>query len=453
MDNIDEVIDLKPPTDAAFNNKSISLESVKPEINISEEYINGSSDNKFEFSKEAGKKVCQCTICGFQTLYKSNLHQHKKTHLAREERQLLPCGHCGKKYARKQTLEHHLEENHTDSRAKELIKSQKKVYRCSSCSYQTQNTSGLSHHKKVHLPPEERQLFACAHCEKKYTLKTNLRRHFQDTHTDSRTKKVKKPPKKVYKCTICDYQTPYSSTIRRHKNVHLVEEERQMFDYAQCDTKYRPKNGLQYSRMKELEESQKKVYRCTICNYQTLHRPNLYKHKKVHLALEERQIFACAQCDKKYMSNRRLQDHIKRNHIDSRNPDISAEVILDSLKMEIDDHALLLDEFTNDECPAVTNEVKSEGFIKTEPDYIALSLNKDMHDDFKNSECLSETYEVKSDFIKMELVDVAPFLNKHIYDSFKNTENLSVTKKVKLENFIKMESDNDVPLDEENIIL
>ncbi|XP_030747631.1 zinc finger protein 808-like isoform X3 [Sitophilus oryzae] len=360
--------------------------------------------------KESQKEVYRCSTCSFQTPYKCSLYNHKKVHL-------FACAHCGNNCRSSASLEVHLAINHIDSRANELKETQNEVYRCATCSYQTPYKCGLNTHKKVHLASEERQLFACLHCDNKYRTKQSLEYHFEFNHTDSRVKK--------------------------------------------------------------LTVSQDKVYRCSKCSFRTAYKASLNKHKKIHLAPEKRKLFACAHCDKKYKSRQGLNDHLGYNHISSRNADcISAtdQVILDSLKIEIDDHApLLAVSFKNAECLSGTNEVKSEGILKTEPDDVALILSKEMHndfkgadcipltpqmeldsskieivdhilllDDFKNAQCLSGTSEVKSEeFIKIELDDVASTMNKDMHNDFKNAEYLFGTKEVKSEDFLKIESDDE----------
>ncbi|XP_030754112.1 zinc finger protein 718-like isoform X7 [Sitophilus oryzae] len=373
------------PTDTAFNNESISVEHVKQE-NISEENINGSSDNKIELSQKAEKKVWRCDMCGYQSLKRSNLYQHKKIHLAPEKRKIFACIDCDKKYTTKQMLQCHLEDYHTDPRSKD---GRKNIHKCSICGYQTRNISYFKTHKQIHLAPEERTLFACIHCDKKYKTKPALKLHITANHIDSRSK-----------------------------------------------------------------DGQKNIHKCSICGYQTQNISYFNQHKKVHLAREERQWFPCAQCHKKYTSNQSLQDHIEGSHIDSRNADCISptdEVMLDSIKIEIDDDALPMDDLKNAECLSATSEIKSEHFFKIDPDDVAPVLNNDMHVDL-NAECLSATNEVKSEhFFKTEPDDVTPFLNNDMHDDFKNTEYLCVNKEMKLDDFIKMEPDDDVAfLDEES---
>ncbi|XP_030752995.1 oocyte zinc finger protein XlCOF6-like [Sitophilus oryzae] len=406
-------------------------------------------DNKHsEFrTHEPQKKVYRCSTCSYNTTRKPVLENHKISHLTREERQMFACAHCDNEYRSKISLRYHLQKNHIDSRVKrrrvrtgELNESQKEVYICTICGYKTRYRINLRHHKKTHLAPEQRQLFSCAQCDNTYRTKTGLKYHVTNTHIDSRMQK------NVYRCSTCSFQTQEKSRLRQHEEVHLAPEERQLFGCAHCDKKYKIKRSLKDhlrdnhidARAKELRESQKQVHKCAICGFQTRHRSNLWKHKKIHLAPEERYIFACAQCDRKYKLKRSLQNHIKFHHIDSRNAETQTdELILDSLKMEIDDYTPHLDDFKNAERVAVTNKVKSEDFLKIEiDDNDTPILNKEIHHDLRNAE--SQTNEVILDSLKMEIDDYTPLL-----DDFKNAEHIAVTNKVKSDDFLKIEIDDD----------
>ncbi|XP_030760255.1 gastrula zinc finger protein XlCGF8.2DB-like [Sitophilus oryzae] len=373
MDNIDEVIELKP-------------------------------------SKAARKGIYKCSICGYQTPKIAHFQRHQNIHLAPEERQMFACAHCDKKYTEKYKLKFHLDANHIDSRSKEA---EKKVYKCAICGYQTIEKSNFYRHENIHLAPEERQMFACAHCDKKYTEKRRLKFHLDANHINSRSKEAEI---KVYKCAICGYQTLDKPHFYRHGKIHMAPKDRQLFACAHCDKKYRTQQGLQYhlekkhidARSKEAEEE---VFHCTTCDIHTPNKSYFCSHKKIHLPLRDRQLFACTHCHKKYTTKYFLRRHLQHNHIDSGNADCTFstdEVILDALKIEIDDLASPLDDSKNSECLSVTNEIKSEDFIKTEPE------------------------------------DVAPIMKTEVHDDFKNSENESATRNVKLEDFIKMEPDDDV---------
>ncbi|XP_030760244.1 PR domain zinc finger protein 5-like isoform X3 [Sitophilus oryzae] len=365
---------------------------------------NNHTDSRSQAAKEI---VFKCAICDFQTIRELNLHNHKKIHLSREERQLFPCTLCEKKYSTKGYLQSHFINKHSDSRPKEA---EQMVFRCAICGFRTLRSTSLRSHKKIHMAPEERQLFACTHCDKTYKSGHFLRRHFEENHVDGRSKAARK---NIHKCSTCGYQTPYSTHLQRHQKIHLAPDERQLFACAHCDKKYTEKQRLKVhfdvdhmgSRSEEAEE---KVFHCTTCGFQTQYKSNFLSHKKIHLPLKDRQLFACTHCNKRYTTKRGLQRHLEDNHthIDSRNADCTSstdEVILDALKIEIDDIALPLDDSKNSECLAVTNDIKSEDFIKTEPEDVAPIMKTDVHDDFKSSENESATRNVKlEDFIKME---------------------------------------------------
>ncbi|XP_030755549.1 zinc finger protein 197-like isoform X3 [Sitophilus oryzae] len=383
--------------------------------------------------KESQKMVYRCSACSYQTTDSSNFNKHKIIHLTLEERRWFLCTPCGKKYLTKKSLRDHIYNDHTDSRTKEILKeSQRKVYRCSTCSYQTLYKSYLNTHKKIHLALEKRRLFVCAHCNKKYMSKRTLRRHLHNNHTDSRhcsirAKGLKESQKKVYRCSTCSYQTPYKSHLNAHNNIHLPPEKQKLKKSHRCSTcSYQTPYKSHLNRHnnihlpleeRQLKELQKQVYTCSICSYQTPCKSHFNTHKNTHLPPEERQLFAGAHCEKTYMSKIPLRDHLHNDHTYSRNAD---EVILDSLKIEIDDHTPIKDEFKYAE--SATSEEKFECFLKIELDDVTPILNNDIHDDFKNAENLSVAEKVKlTDFIKMEPDDNSLFLDE---DAFFKQENI-----------------------------
>ncbi|XP_030753002.1 PR domain zinc finger protein 5-like isoform X2 [Sitophilus oryzae] len=479
LNGVSSDIKLEPPTDTAFNNESFSVEHVKQENDVLEENLNGiSSDIKlepdiqtFEFinyednkhekhiqamvasednlemakaSNESQKKVYRCSTCNYKTARKFCLTNHKKSHLALEERQMFACAHCDSKYKTRGGLQYHLDNNHIDPRTKELKKPPEKTYRCAVCHYRTEHKSCLWQHEKIHLAPGERESFVCVLCDKKYLTKGGLKDHLKYYHIDSKTKELNKSKKKVYGCPTCSHQAGDMSALRRHQAVHLTPEERQMYGCAHCDKKYMSKSDLRrhfeakHTRSKEVQE---KVYKCGKCHYETLRRSYFTKHEQVHLAPEERQMFACEQCDKKYMSNCRLQDHVKRNHTESRLKESQKKFRCSICSHKSRDMAnirrhevihLTLEERQMFGCAHCGRKYRSKKGLQDHlkrahidsgnADCISPADEKFVIDeytphldDFRNVDCASPTDEVIIDSLKIEMDELTSLLNDTKY--------------------------------------
>ncbi|XP_030755545.1 zinc finger protein 600-like isoform X2 [Sitophilus oryzae] len=369
------------------------------------------TDSRAKGLKESQKKVYRCSTCSYQTPYRFYLNTHNNIHLPPEERQLKElqkkvyrCSTCSYQTRYKSSLNTH-NNIHLPPEERQLKELQKKVYSCSICSYQTPSKFRFNTHNDIHLPREERQLFLCAHCDKKYMSKKALHDHLHNDH--SRAKGLKESQKKVYRCSTCSFQTPYKSHLKAHNNIHLPPEEQKLKKSHRCSTcSYQTPYKSHLNRHNNIhlppeQQKLKKSHRCSLCSYRTPYKYHLKKHKNIHLPPEERQLFAGAHCEKTYMSKIPLRDDLHNDHTCSRNAgctSVTDEVIIDSLKIEIDDHTPLKDEFKHAE--SATNEEKSECFLKIEPDDVTPILNNDMLDVFKNGENLSVRVKVKlEDFL------------------------------------------------------
>ncbi|XP_030752687.1 PR domain zinc finger protein 5-like [Sitophilus oryzae] len=136
----------------------------------------------------------------------SVLRRHKAVHLAPEERQWFACTHCEKKYILKINLEHHIEDNHNDSRSEDALQN---FHKCSICGYQTRLMSSFERHQKTHLAREEREMFPCSYCDKKYVSKGSLESHLGNNHIDSR-KYGERSKRHVYSLRYIDANSNYA---------------------------------------------------------------------------------------------------------------------------------------------------------------------------------------------------------------------------------------------------
>ncbi|XP_030756538.1 zinc finger protein 236-like isoform X19 [Sitophilus oryzae] len=358
-----------------------------------------------ELTIEVDKRVYDCTVCGYQTTIKKNLERHQQVHLSREERQLVSCPLCDKKYTTKSSLNYHLVGNHhafTEGGTIELTRAEgnaqeehvqnsvtshdklkprtmelnQRIYKCNMCDYRTLRNRFLKNHQQVHLPREERQLFPCPLCNKKYMTNQKLNSHLVGNHpdfTEGRTvehtgAEGNEQEEHVQYSVISDDELEPEGRTVEHTGAEGNEQEEHVQYSVISDDELEPEGRtvehtgaegneqeehVQYSVISddELEpegrtveltgaegneqeehiqnsvtshdkleprtmELNKRVYKCTMCDYQTIKNKYLKSHQQVHLPREERRWYTCPICDRKYARNVHLRHHLVKNHPD-----------------------------------------------------------------------------------------------------------------------------------------
>ncbi|XP_030755629.1 uncharacterized protein LOC115881991 isoform X7 [Sitophilus oryzae] len=458
---------------------SHDVELITKEDNKQDEHVQSSvaSGDKLELAKalkESQKKIYRCCTCSYQTTYKFNFSKHKKIHLAPGERQMFACLHCDKTYIQKQSLQHHLQNNHIDSRAKALKKSHKKVYRCSMCSYQTPYKSHLNTHKNTHLPPEERQRFACLHCDKTYIQKQALQWHLKYHHTDLRAKALKELQIKVYRCSTCSYQTPSKSCLNRHNNIHLPPEERQKFACLHCNKTYIQKQALQWHLKyyhTDLSLNKGAEEKVSQRNFKTRQRKNILKPPTDRpKAKKEGKYYKCSMCNARFIYEHYLLNHLEINHCE-RNEATTVEVI--GAKDDEDGKRVQNSEASDDKLQQYNMHKRAEKIVsrrttvsridshnpKKNGDYYKCSICKalfiyerhllkhikSIHSERKTDDSISTTNEENTDsFIKMEIDDCAPAVGEDMHHDSQNVECPPETNVIRSEDFMQTESDEDI---------
>ncbi|XP_030756539.1 zinc finger protein 236-like isoform X20 [Sitophilus oryzae] len=358
-----------------------------------------------ELTIEVDKRVYDCTVCGYQTTIKKNLERHQQVHLSREERQLVSCPLCDKKYTTKSSLNYHLVGNHhafTEGGTIELTRAEgnaqeehvqnsvtshdklkprtmelnQRIYKCNMCDYRTLRNRFLKNHQQVHLPREERQLFPCPLCNKKYMTNQKLNSHLVGNHpdfTEGRTvehtgAEGNEQEEHVQYSVISDDELEPEGRTVEHTGAEGNEQEEHVQYSVISDDELEPEGrtvehtgaedneqeehvqnsvtsdgeletegrtveltGAEGNEQEEhiqnsvtshdkLEprtmELNKRVYKCTMCDYQTIKNKYLKSHQQVHLPREERRWYTCPICDRKYARNVHLRHHLVKNHPD-----------------------------------------------------------------------------------------------------------------------------------------
>ncbi|XP_030756522.1 zinc finger protein 521-like isoform X4 [Sitophilus oryzae] len=296
-----------------------------------------------ELTIEVDKRVYDCTVCGYQTTIKKNLERHQQVHLSREERQLVSCPLCDKKYTTKSSLNYHLVGNHhafTEGGTIELTRAEgnaqeehvqnsvtshdklkprtmelnQRIYKCNMCDYRTLRNRFLKNHQQVHLPREERQLFPCPLCNKKYMTNQKLNSHLVGNHpdfTEGRTvehtgAEGNEQEEHVQYSVISDDELEPEGRTVEHTGAEGNEQEEHVQYSVISDDELEPRTM----------ELNKRVYKCTMCDYQTIKNKYLKSHQQVHLPREERRWYTCPICDRKYARNIHLRHHLVKNHPD-----------------------------------------------------------------------------------------------------------------------------------------
>ena len=179
----------------------------------------------------------------------------------------------------------------------------KKIYICDSsfddtaCGEVFTNFNTFKSHKRgFHNNPT--RIWKCKHCCPEITIKNYIafKNHLRDVH-----------PNNKYNCSLCD--KTYKLLCVRNKHL-LTHGERTYYKCILCDKKYLEKTALN-NHIQIIHNDKREI--CDICNAVFLHKITLNAHKRIHNGT----LFKCIyeNCDKSYITNTVLQEHIKVVHL------------------------------------------------------------------------------------------------------------------------------------------
>ena len=215
----------------------------------------------------------ECPLCTHCTFTWTELNIHMRTH-TREKR--LACDLCSYETNTRDSLKSHLGSVHQkrDSNGKLLTPARKEL-QCPhpGCDYRT--IHGLGSHMKRHQPDEVSQKYKCTFpgCTYKSKEGGNLRRHLRQKHDPNH--------QKPHGCPICSKAFHHAFELRAHVGRHTNE----------------------------------KTYKCNECEFATVYRENLYRHKRqLHLEKLLGKPFACDECDYRGKTNKQLMTHVMNIH-------------------------------------------------------------------------------------------------------------------------------------------
>ena len=280
----------------------------------------------------------RCMVCE-KVVSKSNLSQHKKSHLSMSTRfQKYKCEFCPGTVFRKISYKLHMRRLHNKK-----VKTSELSFKCKLCYIQFQSNGNLKTHlktihaKEVHFIDreitEEDLKFPCTKCADRFVsediLKTHIRKHQNDEFEFLRDLSYDGNDNS-YKCLLCYSQFSNFSELKTHvtsyhkEEINFVKEQPQdddlIHDCPECDLKFVSSNSMIYHRIK-VHYSSDGTY-CKLCDTTMKSQNGTFLHT-LHCHSKELEAFneankerkqSCSRCYKKFLTEGSLDYHKRKEH-------------------------------------------------------------------------------------------------------------------------------------------
>ncbi|XP_029447926.1 zinc finger protein ZFAT isoform X2 [Rhinatrema bivittatum] len=275
----------------------------------------------------------ECEYCGKLFWYQVHYDMHVRTH-TREH--LYYCSQCNYSSITKNCLKRHVIQKHSNI-----------LLKCSTegCDYTTPDKYKLQAHIKVHAELDKRS-YSCPVCEKSFSEDRLIKSHIKTNHPEVSMstisevlgrrvqlkgligKRAVKCPYcefyfmkngsdlqrhiwahegvKPFKCCQCEYATRSKSNLKAHMNRHSTEKTH-LCDM--CGKKFKSKGTLKSHKL--LHTADGKQFKCTVCDYTAVHRPQLLRHMEQHASFKP---FHCAHCHYSCNIAGSLKRHYNKKH-------------------------------------------------------------------------------------------------------------------------------------------
>ncbi|ERL93188.1 hypothetical protein D910_10485 [Dendroctonus ponderosae] len=159
-----------------------------------------------------------------------------------------------------------------------------------------------------HISVFHEKKHACPSCQKLCFSSTELKNHY--------CRKLPKEKRKVLKCAACPKMFFSEMGLRKHKKNHLSDGISTTYICSECSETFSSK--LIYQRHVHTIHNKSRQYECKICD-KVFYRGDALKMHLTNIHMQGKaEGLQCPSCNRKFKSNKYLQDHMKSFHDNSK---------------------------------------------------------------------------------------------------------------------------------------
>ena len=232
--------------------------------------------------------TCRCHVCGKLMSCDTALRDHLRTHTGEKP---FKCKECGKRFAQRSTLAGHV---------KTHAKHKEKPFKCNDCGKSFFRVGDFHIHQRIHTGEKP---YKCDLCEKSFPLSSSLSKH-KVVHIplEMRVEKAAKEGK-LYKCGYCDKVFITNSHFRRHERTHTKEKPHRCTD---CNKSFSRSDDLTSHRSSV--HGFRETHECWVRGKFL----SSYSKLELHICLHTgERPHSCPMCMKGYLSLKGLKKHIR----------------------------------------------------------------------------------------------------------------------------------------------